>query len=387
MSSRRAIIIGAGIGGLCAALALRKVGYSVQIFERAPEVTALPTGLALWSNAMFALTVLGVGEEVLRLGSVIDITRSQTADGSILSDVHIGLIGKKLGVPTVCIHRADLHQILVAAVGRESIQTAMPCTGFVQDGRQVIALFENGTTVRADLLIGVDGYRSVVRRQLFPNEEARYSGYTCYRSVVSLVHRALPPGTALTALGHGSEFGLFPCGMGRVYWFATRNQPASIKDSSIGRKGDCLAAFAGFSEPFVQVLHATPDAAIVRHDVYDRPSLPSWSQGRVTMLGDACHPMTPNLGQGACMAIEDAVVLAHALRDEPDCERALHQYEQIRRERTALIASRSYYLGKILTMEDGVLSWFRDRLMNTKLGEVQTESILEKILSYQVPVL
>lgn len=383
--SRRAIIIGVGIGGLCAAIALRKVGYTVQIFERAPEVTALPTGLALWSNAMWALSVLGVGAEVLRLGSVIDITRSQTAEGDVMSDVHVGNIGKKLGVPTVCIHRVDLHQILVNAVGRENIQTSMTCTGFVQDGRQVHALFENGTTVRGDLLVGADGYRSIVRRQQFPGEEARYSGYTCYRSVVSLVHRALPPGTALTALGHGSEFGLFPCGMGRVYWFATHNQPAAIKDSALGRKGDCLAAFAGFSEPFVQVLHATPESAIVRHDVYDRPPLPSWSNGRVTMLGDACHPMTPNLGQGACMAIEDAVVLARTLRDEPDCERALRLYEQARQARTALIASRSYYLGKILTLEDGVLSWFRDRLMTTKMGEVQTESILEKLLSYQVP--
>jgi 2-polyprenyl-6-methoxyphenol hydroxylase-like FAD-dependent oxidoreductase len=383
--SRRAIIIGAGIGGLCAAIALRKVGYTVQIFERAPEVTALPTGLALWSNAMWALSILGVGDEVLRLGSVIDITRSQTAEGEVMSDVHVGNIGKKLGVPTVCIHRVDLHQILVNAVGRESIQTSMTCTGFVQDGRQVIALFENGTTVRGDLLVGADGYRSIVRRQQFPSEEARYSGYTCYRSVVSMVHRALPPGTALTALGHGSEFGLFPCGMGRVYWFATHNQPAAIKDSALGRKGDCLAAFAGFSEPFVQVLHATPESAIVRHDVYDRPPLPQWSSGRVTMLGDACHAMTPNLGQGACMAIEDAVVLARTLRDEPDCERALHLYEQTRRARTALIATRSYYLGKILTLEDGVLSWFRDRLMTTKLGEAQTESILEKLLSYQVP--
>jgi 2-polyprenyl-6-methoxyphenol hydroxylase-like FAD-dependent oxidoreductase len=133
------------------------------------------------------------------------------------------------------------------------------------------------------------------------------------------------------------------------------------------------------------VLHATPESAIVRHDVYDRPPLPSWSNGRVTMLGDACHPMTPNLGQGACMAIEDAVVLARTLRDEPDCERALRLYEQARQARTALIASRSYYLGKILTLEDGVLSWFRDRLMTTKMGEVQTESILEKLLSYQVP--
>ena len=384
---QRALIIGAGIGGLTAAIALRKIGYTVQVFERAAEVRALGTGLSLWSNAMWALTVLGVGEEVLRLGSVVDITRSQTAEGEVLSDVHVGNIGKKLGVPTVCIHRGDLHQILLAAVGPEHVQTSMACIGFSQDDDKVSVLFENGITAQGDLLIAADGFHSAIRRQLVQNDEPRYSGYTCYRSIVSFVHRSLPPGMALTAIGHGSEFGLFPCGMGRVYWFATHNQPAAKPESSLGRKGDCLAAFAGFSEPFVQVLHATPESAILRHDVYDRAPLSHWGAGRVTMLGDASHPMTPNLGQGACMAIEDAVVLASCLREQPNLLRALRNYEAARQERTKLMTTRSFYVGKILTLEDGVLSWFRDRLLHSKLGESQAESVLEKLLSYQVPTL
>ena len=384
---KRAIIIGAGIGGLASAIALRKVGYSVQVFERAAEVRGIGSGLSLWSNAMWALYVLGVSDEVLRLGSVVDITRSQTADGEVLSDVHVGTIARKLGVPTVCIHRADLHQILLRAAGAEYVQTSVPCIGFTQDSQGVTALLENGIHARADLLIAADGIHSVIRRQLIGPEEPRYSGYTCYRSVVSFVHRSMPPGVALTALGHGVEFGLFPCGMGRVYWFATHNQPAAQPDSPLGRKGDCLAAFAGFSEPFIQVLHATPESSILRHDVYDRTPLAHWGEGRVTLLGDASHPMTPNLGQGACMAIEDAVVLAHCLRSEPDVAVALRSYETARRERTALMTTRSLYAGKILTLEDGVLSWLRDRLMQSKLGESQAESVLEKLLAYQVPQL
>ena len=150
---------------------------------------------------------------------------------------------------------------------------------------------------------------------------------------------------------------------------------------------DCLAAFAGFSEPFVQVLHATPESAILRHDVFDRAPLSHWGEGRVTMLGDASHPMTPNLGQGACMAIEDAVVLASCLREQPNLLQALRNYEAARMERTKLMTTRSFYVGKILTLEDGVLSWFRDRLLHSKLGESQAESVLEKLLSYQVPTL
>jgi len=384
---KRALIIGAGIGGLAAAIALRKVGYSVQIFERSAEVRGIGAGLSLWSNAMWALYVLGVSDEVLRLGSVVDISRSQTADGEILSEVHVGNIARKLGVPTVCIHRADLHRILISAVGAEHIQTATPCMGVIQDQHSVAALLENGTRVTGDLLIAADGIQSAIRRQLIGEEELRYSGYTCYRGVVSLIHRLLPPGMALTAVGHGSEVGLFPCGMGRVYWFATRNRPASTPDSSLGRKGDCLAAFAGFSEPFIHALHATPESAILRHDVYDRAPLAHWGEGRVTMLGDASHPMTPNLGQGACMAIEDAVVLAQCLRDEPVIDKALRLYEEARRERTALMTTRSLYIGKILTLEDGVMSWLRDRLLQSKLGENQAESVLEKLLAYQVPML
>ena len=134
---KRAIIIGAGIGGLASAIALRKVGYSVQVFERTAEVRGIGSGLSLWSNAMWALYVLGVSDEVLRLGSVVDITRSQTADGEVLSDVHVGTIARKLGVPTVCIHRADLHQILLRAAGAEHVQTSVPCVGFTQDSQGV----------------------------------------------------------------------------------------------------------------------------------------------------------------------------------------------------------------------------------------------------------
>lgn len=384
---KRALIIGAGIGGLCTAIALRKVGYSVRIFERSLEIRGLSAGMSLWSNAMWALYVLGLSDEVLRLGSVVDITRTQTAEGELLSDVHIGEISRRLGVPSVCIHRGDFHQILLGAVPKESISTGMTCTGVAQDESSVTAIFENGELYRGDLVIAADGIHSAIRRQLVGVEQPRYSGYTCYRGVVSMVHRTLPPGLALTAIGHGTEFGLFPCGMGRVYWFATHNQPAQQPDSPRGRKADCLTAFAGFPEPFVQALHQTSDTEILRHDVYDRAPLVHWGEGRVTMLGDASHPMTPNLGQGACMAIEDAVVLARCLRDEPDVIRALQLYESARRERTALMTERSYYAGKILTMEDGVLAWFRNRILHTKLGETKTESVLEKLLAYQVPEL
>ncbi len=384
---KRALIIGAGIGGLCTAIALRKVGYAVRVLERAPEVRGLGAGMSLWSNAVWALHVLGLSEPVLRLGSVVDVTRTQTAEGELLSDVHIGEISRRLGVPSVCIHRGDFHQILLDAVGPDCIQTGVHCTGVAQDDASVTVICESGALYRADLVIAADGIHSAIRKQLVGVEQPRYSGYTCYRSIVSMVHRALPPGLAITALGHGTEFGLFPCGMGRIYWFATHNQPAQKPDSPQGRKADCLAALAGFSEPFVQALHLTSEAAILRHDVYDRAPLLHWGEGRVTMLGDACHPMTPNLGQGACMAIEDAVVLARCLRDEPDEAKALRMYEAARRERTTLLMTRSYYAGKILTLEDGVLSWFRDRLLHTKLGETKTESVLEKLLAYQVPTL
>lgn len=384
---KRALIIGAGIGGLCTAIALRKVGYAVRVLERTPEPKGVSAGMSLWSNAVWALHVLGLSESVLRLGSVVDVTRTQTAEGELLSDVHIGDISRRLGVPSVCIHRGDFHQILLDAVGPDCILTGVNCTGVAQDDTSVTAICENGALYRADIVIAADGIHSAVRRQLIGVEQPRYSGYTCYRSIVSMVHRSLPPGLAITAVGHGTEFGLFPCGMGRLYWFATHNQPAQLPDSPRGRKADCMSAFAGFSEPFVQALHLTSEASILRHDVYDRAPLAHWGEGRVTMLGDACHPMTPNLGQGACMAIEDAVVLARCLRDEPDEAKALRHYEAARRERTALMTTRSYYAGKILTLEDGVLSWFRDRLLHTKLGETKTESVLEKLLAYQVPTL
>lgn len=385
--SKRALIIGAGIGGLCAAIALRKVGYPAVVFERSRKIRAVPAGMTLWSNALYALQQMGLRDELIRLGSVIDVVDCKTSLGEHLNNLAVGAMGHRLGTPSLCIHRGDFHQVLLSMVPTENLRTDMQCVGFSQDAHGVTAVFENGSRVTGSVLIACDGIQSLVRSGLLGPSEPRYAGYTCYRGVVSLLHRMLPPGLALIAMGRGREFGLFPCGVGRFYWFATHNQPPRTPDSLRGRKNDCCLSFADFSEPVVRVLHATPEPAILRHDVYDRLSVPKPSFSRIALLGDAAHPMTPNLGQGGCLAIEDAVVLARCLRDQTDDLAALRDYAELRHRRTAHLAEQSYLTGQVLTLENGVLTWFRDRLLLSERGEHRTETSFEGILSYRVPTL
>ena len=313
---RTAIVVGAGIGGLAAAIALERAGYATTVYEADGEWRPLGAGLSLWPNAVRALRALGLGalveQGVNQAGGV------RRADGSMLAGFGPGAVEKRFGEPIVGLHRADLHAALLAACGPERVRLGMRLAAL--EGEEL--RFADGSTARADLIVGADGLRSVVRAGLLGDGEPRDAGIVAYRGVAAL-EADVPAGEwwAKDAIA-----GLLPLRGGRVYWyFGARGEDTP------GRVEELCAAFDG---AVGEVVALTPAEQILVHRLYDRDPAASWSRGAVTLLGDAAHPMLPFIGQGACAALEDAVVLgAAAANDDPAA--ALLAYESARLKRTA----------------------------------------------------
>lgn len=355
------LIIGAGIGGLSTALALQQAGFAVRVFERAKQIREVGAGLTLWANAVRVLLDLGQADLVQRL-ALAETTLSgfYTAHGKPLVLFPPQATEKHLGEPTVVIHRAEFLAALRDQVQPDTICLDKQFVGFEQDEVGVTACFADGERIRGSVLIGADGIHSRVRQQLFPqHSQPYYVGYTAWRGVATGVHSSLMG----ELWGCGMRFGIVPLTQGRVYWFATRNTPENAAEHPQGRQKELLELFQGWHPSVIELIEATEASTILRNDIYDLQPLSSWSKGRVTLLGDAAHAMTPNMGQGACQALEDAWVLADTLRrTQPDAQ-ALLTYQRKRLAHANMVATRSQQIGNVAQWEHPLACWFRDHLL------------------------
>ena len=353
------VIIGGGIGGLAMAAALSRVGVSYEVHEQADEFREVGAGLTLWWNALIALERLGAAQRVIALGAALERVEVRDPNGAILGVTPLSRIRGRLGFPgSVCVHRADLLREILRLCEPARIHLRSRCTGVGESGDRIIARFADGRESAADFVVGADGLRSVVRAGLFGDTAPRYAGYTCWRGLAPLDRAGLDAGTGFECWGRGRRFAILPCGGGRLFWWATRNGPANGADGPHGRQADVQDCFRAWHDPIPAVIAATGE--ILRNDILDRPPMAVWGSGRVTVLGDAAHPTTPNLGQGACQALEDAVVLAHYLRGATDVRAALRAYERSRRRRTAAITVASRRSGAICQWENPVACWLRN---------------------------
>lgn len=381
--SSRVFIVGGGIGGLAAALALGRVGIQAEVFERAPALEEVGAGLSLWSNAVAALRRLGLDEAVLSRGTVIG--RSVTMDhrGRTLGEESIADLGRRAGHPSACVHRADLQGILAGSLESGRLRLGAAVDGVEQDAEGVTIRRADGQTERGALLVGADGLHSVVRAQLHRPAPPRYAGYVAYRGLARFEHPEVPPGTMRLLVGPGSQVGLLPCGPGRLYWFATVNAPGVGRPP--GGAAEVRARFRDWYAPVPAMIEATDDAAILRNDILDRPPIWPWGLGRATLLGDAAHPTTPNLGQGACQALEDAVALADRLRRDGLTPDALRTYEASRRRRTELVIRQSWSMGRVLQWEGRPATWLRDALIRSPFGRRRARALFEELLNHESP--
>ena len=372
----RVTVIGGGIGGLAAAVALRRTGIEAVVVEQVASIREVGAGLSIWSNAVNALRELGLDGTVVASASVLERHLTQTPAGQRISETQFGPLAKAAGAPSICIHRAVLQRILLDALPPSSVRTGARCSGF----RDATAILESGERIEADVLVGADGVSSVIRDGLHGAEAPRYAGYTCWRGI-RRENGLRRGGSSLLILGAGSQFGLFPCGEGLLYWFLTKNAPPGSKLT----KGEVLALCRDWVAPAREVIDGTPEETILQNDILDRPPLAWWGRGNVTLLGDAAHATTPNLGQGACQALEDAVVLAHCLRGGLPIEAALRQYERSRIPRTTMVVRKSWETGKILQLDSRGLEEVRNWFMSTWLGERLGIQTFRRLLTYRVP--
>lgn len=328
------IIVGAGIGGLAVASGLRAAGWQVTVLEQAPEITEVGAGLSLWPNALQALEALGLDQPV-RAAGVPAVSRGtfRDPDGTFLRRVRRDDIGVHV------VHRADLLRILQDAATDDVVRVDARVTSLVETAEGVHVTYRSAAgeqELTADLVVGADGLNSVVRQGIWPEAVPRFRRRTVWRGLTDTLET--PVGEGSITLSPDAQFGLMPMPGGGCYWFLTADeqQPDLRYPDELAevrrRVGD-------WHQPIPEVLAATEAGAAMHHDIFDLDPLPTFVRGRRVLIGDAAHAMTPELGQGACQALEDAAALTRLISDDPDLAAALAGYDDLRRPRAQQIAA------------------------------------------------
>ncbi|MBC2867119.1 FAD-dependent monooxygenase [Streptomyces mexicanus] len=341
----RAVVVGGGIGGLAAAIGLHLIGWEVTVLERAQVLDDAGAGISLHANGIRALDLLGVGDAVRAAARPQYTGGTRTPGGARLAQMDGVALERALGTPIVGVPRAVLHRILRDALPSGSLRIGERALSVDRtDPRRPRVRLEDGA-LDADLVVGADGVNSRLRAELFPAHPGpAYSGSTVLRAITD-EPVALDTDFELT-WGHGAEFGHIAFTDGRAEWHAVLNAPARTRfpDPLAEVRRRCGTWHA----PIPALLAATRPEAVLHHDINELVvPLPAYAVGRVALLGDAAHAMTPNLGQGACQALEDAAVLTAALATEPTVEAALARYDTERRPRSQAVARAARQAGRM----------------------------------------
>ncbi|MCJ8011836.1 FAD-dependent oxidoreductase [Paenibacillus sp. KQZ6P-2] len=345
-------VIGGGIGGLCTAFALQQRGHDVTLYESAPLYQSLGAGLGVGANALKALDKLGLKEQIMKHSKILHKMIIKSDHGTPITETDSLLVSKRFGTDNVTIHRAALHLVLRDALKPGTIVLNKRCVDFVQDPDGVTVSFEDGETIRSDAVVAADGINSIFRRRLVPDSLPRYAGYTCWRAVVPSSGIAIDDLIATETWGSSGRFGIVPLAGGQIYWFACVK--AKARDPRAAQYGvkDLLSIFKDYHKPIPQIIQAAHDESLIHNDILDIKPIPQFAFQRVVLLGDAAHATTPNLGQGAGQAMEDAYVLARCLDTNGDMVTAFKDYESNRLDRTGQIIKMSKQVGQIAQLEN-----------------------------------
>ncbi len=366
-------ISGGGIAGLATAIALKNIGVECSIFEASNQMLPLGAGLGLGINAMMAFRELGIYENIIRAGKALQSFTVFDQSGKPISKTSFNSTDS---IGNFTIHRAKLHEVLLSEIEHSSVHTGKRIKDIEISGIGIKLFFEDGSFHHTDYLIAADGINSRIRKKLLPQVSPRYSGYTCWRAVVD--GHSLNINETSETWGANGRFGIVPLSENSVYWFACINAKPFDPVMSEYKTKDLYKRFKDFHSPIPEILRLTEDKDLIHNDISDIKPLNKFSFGRIVLIGDAAHATTPNMGQGACQAIEDAVVLAQCIADNSDFETAFKMFEKCRLKRTKWITDTSRKVGLIAQLENPLLIRLRNaalRLMPFSAGERQLREL------------
>jgi len=353
---RQVAVIGGGVGGLAAAVALQRVGIAAHVLERAPKLRLSGGALILWCNALKALDALGL-RTALRLApstQVVENAEFRRETGEFLSSMPVGDVGRRHDAESIVISRRDLLLTLFAEVERVEFNVAFEDLSVTGGG--VVVNLAGGAERRFDALIGADGLHSRVRKRIGAEQPLRHAQQELWVGTTTACPDDVTGGSTVASIGAGQRFWYTRLGDGRAFWYATlrtdRHAPRTL--------AELASLYRDWHDPIPELIRLTDTTDLVRTPMRDRaPSLP-WGTGPITLLGDAAHAMTPDLGQGACQAIESAWSLAECVRGEPDFAAAFRAYEQRRFSRTAEITRMSWIVSHTSGAADRIACAARD---------------------------
>ncbi|WP_188316537.1 FAD-dependent monooxygenase [Solihabitans fulvus] len=369
LARQRLVVVGAGIGGLATAAAFRRAGAEVTVLERRRNLRTAQAGggIHLWHNGVRALDRLGLAEPVRDLGArggVLHTAEFCSHRGAVLASWPIREIERELGAPTVGVSRDQLHALLFGAAEGAELRLGAECVGLTEEESGVRVLLADGEVLAADAVIGADGLNSLVRGNLLGQAPPRPAGYATWQAIVA--HDGgdtTRVGLFRVLWGPGARFLFYRLADGKLYWEGQFASAEGGRDPDGGRRDAVLRRFAEWVAPVSEIVEATAEEAISRLDVYDRPPARHWGRGRVTLLGDAAHPMTNAMGQGANQAVEDAVVLAGAARAASSWPEALREYERRRIPRTTTMVRTARNLQRLNRWSNPLACRLRDQLI------------------------
>jgi FAD-dependent urate hydroxylase len=355
--------------------ALVRKGIPVSVHEQAPQLTEVGAGIQVWVNGMKAAHRIGVGDALRAASGQMEWMHFKSYRGPLIVTTPVGVLARRYGAPfPVMIPRPELLRCLGDTLPRGTLNLGRVCVGCDQDADGVTVRFADGSSERASIVVAGDGINSAVRRSQFGEVEPRFAGYQYLRALIPYDKPGFDRNTFTFTFGPGDRFGSGDVGKGSIYWFAVLKTKRGQQDGPEGRKGELRRRFAQFQGSVRDIIEATPDKAILRHDILDIKPLPRWTNGRVVLMGDAAHAPTPNLGRGASEAMEDGWKLGEhlarvtALQDGAQVGRALADFEAERRPATRVIQNRAWRIGKLAGWSNPLAMRVRETMMGPRFG-------------------
>jgi FAD-dependent urate hydroxylase len=329
MFGLKVVVVGAGIGGLCAGLALRRAGFEVEMYERTPEIHPVGFGLCMWPNGAKAMNALGLDREMDRISPEMNAVDFRTKEGELLSHIALEPLRLATGQRPYPVARADLHLALLERYGREAVRLGSQCVDVRQDGKKAVIELADGRTVVGDLVIGADGLRSTVRERVFGAFPVRRLSAD-WEGLVAAVPGFTPSDTFTFYVGDGKRAAMMPVAGGRFYFFFDFPLRPDGQQAG-GMREEMRSLFSGWCQPVQDLIETVDPSSAASLEHRDLELIDSFVSGRVALLGDAAHATSPFLGQGAAMAAEDAIVLTHFLQTTSiSVEDALERYQRER---------------------------------------------------------